>query len=307
MSTIFNNNYKRVSDDHVLDLNIGFDQRQRESLLLISTAAMTPSDQDLLISSYAIEIFYGFREDNLYTLSFSLKDTQYQEFFNSFCTDVINSSKKLSNEKEGMHFIATRYGHWMQFFSKDMKPKLSIQKVKGLLGELIILKEKLIPEFGFEKAVKSWIGSEGADQDFRFDDTWIEVKTTSTGNTKVKIASFEQLDTPNEGDLYLVYLDTTSLVDAKSLDLNTYITSIEELLPNLAISNLFLKELHARGYCNLPEYSNYKFRYNGCNSYHVDSHFPALRRGTSIPSQIVNAVYQLELQELKANEVSISL
>ena len=46
----------------------------------------------------------------------------------------------------------------------------------GIIGELLFLKDTMIPTFGVEKAIESWMGPEKTHKDFSFDDKWIEIK-----------------------------------------------------------------------------------------------------------------------------------
>jgi hypothetical protein len=49
--------------------------------------------------------------------------------------------------------------------------------LRGLLGELIILKDAIAPRFGNDAAVNGWVGPHDAPQDFLVAGIAIEVKT----------------------------------------------------------------------------------------------------------------------------------
>ena len=54
------------------------------------------------------------------------------------------------------------------------------------LGELIFLKNWVIPKYGVNDAVKFWLGPEGSPQDFSMNDLAVEVKC-QLGSTKPTI------------------------------------------------------------------------------------------------------------------------
>ena len=94
---------------------------------------------------------------------------------------------------------------WQKLLQYVNKNVMSYSQQKGLLGELIFLKEA-IEIRGAEQTIMSWVGPEGADQDFIFPDTWNEIKTVSISSDDVVISSFEQLLQEKDGELTVYIL-----------------------------------------------------------------------------------------------------
>jgi hypothetical protein len=89
--------------------------------------------------------------------------------------------------------------------------QVTIPRVAGLVGELLVLKRllDLSPE-----AWKSWSGPTGARHDFTRGMTALEVKATlGRGRTKVMINGLEQLAEPDGGRLCLLHFELEAVTD----------------------------------------------------------------------------------------------
>ncbi len=281
--------FKRVNATHPLDLYIGRDHVARYTLLLIS-----PAEPERLFSSQIIEVRAGYRTDNLWALSFSLADENFMDLFCHFCSDIISSSQSIEDHKRGMSFVCGRYNKWQEMLKKNRNGVLTVAEIKGLIGELLFLRECLFPMYGIDVALKSWIGPEHADQDFVCPDKWYEVKSTTSGAECVRISSVEQLDSLISGELVIVYLDKTSQSDSEKITLNDLVERIDRELESFN-QRIRLKEiLIDQGYVRRDEYDEYTFRIGTIARYQVESNFPALRR-KDLPSSVANANYMLSI------------
>ncbi len=287
--------FQRVDPGHLLDLYCGYDQMHRYTLLLISSA-----EPKSLISSRVIDVTVGRRTtDGRWALSFSLVDNSFKDLFLQFCDDMIVASQALKDPANGPEFLCARYTGWQEMLSASRGDLLSKPEVKGLIGEMIFLRDVLIPQYGKEISLQAWMGPKMADQDFVFADTWYEVKATTSDAEQVRISSIEQLDCAVEGTLAVLSLDQTSAVDKQRVTANSLFW---ELMGDMgvdalkaAFSNLLLK----MGFYPRPEYEEYVYRLNGIRQYRVDRDFPCLRR-TSVQASVVNATWVLALPAIKS-------
>lgn len=146
--------FQRVDPEHPLDLYCGYDHMGRRSLVLLSSAK--PSS---LASSKVIEVCIGKRmTDGKRTLSFSLVDNTFRELFYQFCDDMIDASKSVKNPLSGPHFLCTRYLNWQEMLSTVDDNVLSESVIKGLVGEMLFLRDILIPKYGRELSLQAWMG-----------------------------------------------------------------------------------------------------------------------------------------------------
>ena len=109
----------------------------------------------------------------------------HMKIFFCGCAGTYDSQQPLTD------FIM-RYKNWQKFLQYMKGDVMSFQRQKGLLGELLYLKEILI-SMDKEAAVEAWVGPEGSDQDFVFSDTWTEVKSVALSAESVSISSLQQL------------------------------------------------------------------------------------------------------------------
>jgi len=287
------NSFKRVDESHPLDLYIGIDDLSRSTLFLVSQ-----SEPPMISASQIINVAIGKRKDDKWGISFTLQDNKFKDLFTSFCNDIIDSSRSLKNKDLGAAFICDRYEKWQDMLSKLNGELLSPPLIKGLIGELIFLKEYLFPLYGQEKSLNSWIGPERADQDFVCEDTWYEVKATVSGSESVIISSIEQLESPITGELAIVYLDKTSYSDNSKLTLNSLFKEIHDSLANEILKNKFGEILLNLGYCPIPEYDGPAFKFSGIERFKVDSKFPFVKRDI-LPEAVLNLNYKLSIPLLK--------
>ena len=281
--------FQRIGSDHPLPIYVGIDNNAQYSLFCV-----TPTAPKAVKSSVIISIFVGMRKDGYTGITFSLKDRASLDLFVHFCDDIIESSRSVKDITKAADFIANRYVQWQKAFAKNNNGLLSYQEVKGLVGELCFLRNYMIPTYGEEKALGSWIGPDMADQDFVCDDTWYEVKTTVSGFPSVRISSVEQLDTDTAGHLIVVRLDKTSTGDSSRITINTLFEMILNDLSSFQLKDQFRTTMLRLGYYTDTLYDSRCFHYNGMEKYRVDSSFPCARRDSFAPA-VQNIEYDLSL------------
>ena len=286
--------FRRVDPSHLLDLYCGYGQMHRYTLLLVST-----TEPKCLISSKVIDVSMGRRAtDGKWALSFSLVDNDFKELFHHFCDDMIVASQLLTDPACGPDFICARYISWQKMLSVSKGGILSKSEIKGLIGEMLFLRDVLIPKYGKEVSLKAWTGPEMADQDFILSDTWYEVKASTSDAELVRISSIEQLDCAVEGTLAILALDQTSAVDEHRVTINTLFRELMHEMEKDALKAAFSNLLLKMGFYPRPEYDEFIYRLNKICQYRVDRNFPCLRRA-NVPDSIVNATWTLALSAAK--------
>ena len=281
--------FQRVGSDHPLPIYIGMDGLARYSLFCVTPTA--PKD---INSSKIISIFVGTRKDGNIGITFSLADRASLDLFVHFCDDIIESSRSIKDTEKAADFLASRYIQWQKAFAKNNGGLLSYQEIKGLVGELCFLRNYMIPTYGEDKAIESWIGPDMADQDFVCDDTWYEVKSTVSGSSSVTISSVEQLDVDTTGHLIVVRLDKTSPGDSSKITINNLFKLVLESLSSTQLKDTLKSTLLRLGYYADALYDSYCFHYNGIEKYKVDSSFPCARKENFAPA-VQNMKYDLSL------------
>lgn len=286
--------FKRVKPSHDLDIYRGVDMLGRDALLLITSSSPVAAK-----SSKSIEVISGRRKDKKFSLMFSLRDARYVDIFDCFCKDIIGASEAQSvADKDANIFFVNRYNKWAALFEKAPNDILSAEVVKGLIGEILVLKNILIPRLGEVPSMQAWMGPLSAPQDFIFENSWVEVKTISSSRDSVRISSVEQLDSPNCGQMAIVRLDPSNIAERDSLGINDLAEEMVSSLRGPEARNLFEEKLLAVGYCFNKRYDDIRFSFKKIDLYSVSPDFPSIKR-ESIPPAILRVEYDISIPTIE--------
>ena len=226
------------------------------------------------------------------------------EMFHVLCLDLLESTRSSQSEEEAVHTVVTRLVRWQRLLSKGGPRVLGEREIRGLIGELLFLREDLFPRFG-KLAAASWIGPDGHPQDFAIGGVIVEVKTHSAGDTPfVMISSPDQLWSEHV-PLYLHVIslapDSSGAVCLPEL--------VEELTRRLESDPPLLDQFEGRleklGYINLPEYRERRFAVTSCSNYFVGSGFPMLIPSV-IPVGVDDVKYSIRLDAIERFRAAIS-
>ena len=123
-----------------------------------------------------------------------------------FCTLLADLLAQLPLSSNGpAAALARRLTAWQRMLSRGIPGGLSPEERAGLYGELLVLRDLMLPSIGSD-AVRAWSGPSGAPQDFTYLSTSVEVKTVSRqASGSCRISNEQQLDTTGLGALYLVH------------------------------------------------------------------------------------------------------
>ncbi|WP_312813778.1 PD-(D/E)XK motif protein [Sedimentibacter sp.] len=289
--------YQRIDDEHIMDIFIGKDSGGFKELLVVSE--IEPAK---MRSSKSIEIQKGVRKDNRWATRIRLLKKEQEEVFTHLCWDLIEHSRSAKNKTIGLEIVIARFLKWQKLMESgsDLLPD---EVIKGIIGELLYAKKKLFPLYAWDVILSAWIGPDGADKDFVFEETWSEIKAIKTGKATVTISSMEQLSSKNNGTLVIATVDNTSAADAAGFSFSEIINEFREIL-RASPSALFDYEtkLLELGYIDRKEYFDKYYVFYGFRFYRVDADFPKLTRDC-IPNEIIKVKYDIALSEIKEFEI----
>ena len=280
----------RVGENRELSLFVGKDEKGnyafdfRGSYLPVKIA-----------QSDVITVQQGKSGEN-YILRFSLSNNELLEYFCIFCQDLLDSTESIKNDEEAYKTLSSRYFSWKKLFRPN-KGVMNDNEVMGLIGELLFLQDYMIPQYGVEIALDSWMGPEKTHKDYSTENSWYEIKAISAGKDFVKISSLEQLDGDDEGILAVYCLEKMSPTFS-GIKLNTLVQSLMSKMRTPLNRETFMSKLSLYGYDFSPEYDNYVFTNVGFSMYGVGKDFPRLCRKNT-PSAINKIQYEIFLSELE--------
>ncbi len=248
-----------------------------------------------IVGSDVISVYQG-RSGDTCVLRFSLENRELLEYFCTFCQDLLDSTEEALNDEDAYKTLCSRYFAWKKLF-KPHSGKLSDSEIMGLIGELLFLKEQMIPQWGNTKAVESWMGPEKTHKDFSIEDVWYEIKAIGSGKDSVHISSIEQLDGGGEGYLGVYCLEKMS-PSFSGIKLNSLVGSIMNTLGSPVLRETFMTKLNQYNFDFSPEYDSFVYSKVGFSMYTVNGEFPRLRR-SNIPTPISKVQYDLVLSEME--------
>lgn len=287
--------YSRVDTDHILELYIGLDEKGRKSIELRS--AFNPRK---VKGTSAIEV-NQYDNQKYKTIRFSLTDEEISGLFYTFCDDLIEQTRDLTDEKGGYNAIVVRFHQWKKMFVSSKKDFLNEAQIMGLIGELLFLRDQLSKRIGVPEALRSWSGQELTHKDFSYGDTWSEVKTIRRSSQVVHISSLEQLDSEHDGELAVYALEKMS-TEYNGITLNKLIVDIRNRFSDSDDRDLFMSKVALQGYEYHNYYDDFVFELIYCKNFRVSEDFPKLIPG-DVPEAVLKATYDIDLNKITEFEI----
>lgn len=284
--------YQRVDPEHILDAFMGKNSDKQKEFLIISS-----QEPPKIGSSKSVDIQRNMREDDSWALIFRLTNKDEDEVFTHLCWDLLERARLATTKEIALEILVTRYLKWQKLMVNwnDLLPE---EVIKGLIGELLYAKEFLSKDHTWDEIISAWLGPNGRDKDFVFENTWSEVKCLRPGKKTIGISSLEQLNSEKDGTLAVMFLDKTSKADNNGFSFGQLIHDIRELLekhPQAATQ--FEGKLFELGYVERKEYHEKYYAYQGSRFFTVTEGFPRLGE---VPAGIVSVRYDISIADLTA-------
>lgn len=234
----------------------------------------------------------------MFTLRFSLEDNDLLEYFCTFCQDLLDSVRVTTDDESAYQTLRSRYYSWRQLFRPD-NGRMTESEIMGLIGELLFLRNHMIPERGIDVALESWMGPEKTHKDFSDQQDWFEIKAISYGKESVRISSIEQLDSDIDGYLVVYELEKMS-PSFEGIKLNQLANNIIAMLANASQRETFMAKLQLFGFDFSNENDNLVSAERGEHMYKVDTQsFPRIHKDV-LPDAITRVQYELLLTEIES-------
>jgi len=210
---------------------------------------------------------------------------------------------------EGDQFLdecKTRIMSWADFL-KPSRKGLTKSEWYGFWGELYTLTQILSPSSNYADAIKFWIGPDGKKQDFTFNNSALEIKTTLSGDANaIKISSLDQLHKVTDF-LYLLHLHINYSADPGALSLqDMYERTLAAIENDTDTKMKFLNKTSKLYGKASEEQLETKFNFIAMESYEVNDNFPKLT-GDNTQSAITAAKYDINPSSLKSYLVELDL
>lgn len=247
--------------------------------------------------------------ERLSQLTIHLNDTSQNDIFRALCANLMSASAEIPEKKHQLvvEVIINHLERWHNLLRRTRDKLLSKSEQIGLMGELLILKDKFIPKLNAVDAISSWRGPSDDEQDYLYGNWLIEVKTQmSSSDRKLIISSKDQLDTTS-GDIIVCHqtLGQSSENSPDSFTLTGLVKQIDQILSDLDLFalDLFHANLINVGYIERDEYDREYLLLNTRTFFEVGEGFPRIV-ASDLAEGIDNVHYSISINSCSSFEIS---
>ena len=296
---------RRADPNHPLDFSYGKDFHDRYVFCLDSES--DDSSARRLPQLVGLELNLLPMTEDTCRLVLTLKDKEFNDLFGTLTADLMRMTEQLSRRDSGaMEMVVSRLLRWQEMLEKAHSKVLSQSKIIGLIGELLFLRDLMLPVLSANDVIHSWRGPYGDEQDFLLGGGIVEIKTQlSTSDEYLTISSENQLDT-SSGPIMICHqtLYVPSTQEAGATSLNGIVTQLVEQISKVdaAASQQFSLALIEVGYIKKEEYDRPLYLLNTRSFLEVVEGFPRLS-AADIPEGVNRVRYRVSLQSCKKFEL----
>ena len=232
------------------------------------------------------------------SLQLKLLSPQERDIFVLLCKDLMSATVAAADDALCLTLLLTRLGKWQRLLSRGGPRLMSPNEVRGLVAELLFLRDRLLPIFGPDSVV-CWKGPLGFPQDFAVNGTVFEVKSHLTSSAQnIRISSAEQL----WSEAPFLFLEVTYLAETTGdgVDLCSLVDEVaSELLASPVRAEQFEQLMAEQGFLDLPEYRSQKFTVVDRETFRVEEGFPRIVP-TAVPDGVQDVRYAIEISALSS-------
>jgi Putative PD-(D/E)XK family member, (DUF4420) len=241
-------------------------------------------------------------------LFLQLLDHSQRDIFHRLCLDILGATAQAKTESDAVSMFLARTWRWHHLLRGGLDSKLSKEEQKGLMGELLVIENLLLPSLSASDAVAAWTGPLGAPKDFEIGRLCIEAKARrGAASPFVTISSEHQLDTSGVDYLYLnvVELDGATVDSIGGHTLPDIASRVRDQLALHDVEAVFQFErlLIACGFRWEDDYKDSRWVQGANQIFAVLDLFPRIT-SISISPGVSNVKYSIALKDCTAYLVS---
>lgn len=289
LSDQMSGNQKKILVDSCIEVFFGYSFEGDLRLSFLSKT-VPPTIESTTI----LNVVQGRENADTYWTSFDLLSSDLKEAYFSFCENLIDSIVGCTDETLALNVLKRRFITWKKLFQKASESDVSKEKLMGLFGELVVLKDIVAPKYGINTAIQSWGGPDFQSKDFTVTDTWYEVKTIGANTDSIHISSLTQLSSNNPGHLIVVCAEKVSPeFGGKYSAAIDVIKEILLLVSDENIENILIQKIQSLGIDIFGKETAIRFDVKSITSYAVSEGFPRIT-GQNVPfSEITDVNYTI--------------
>ena len=265
-------NQKKIVVDSCIEVFFGYSFNGNLRLSFLSKTV-----PPIIESTSILNVVQGRENKDTYWTSFDLLNIDLKEAYFSFCENLIESVVGIENESVALGVLKRRFTTWKKLFQKASERDVPKEKLMGIFGELLVLKEIVAPKYGIKTAIRAWGGPNLQSKDFTVNDTWYEVKTIGANSDSIHISSLTQLSSNIPGHLIVVRAEAVSPeFNGNCFSIIDIIKQILLLVPEEAVENTLISKIQGTGIDVFGKEASIKFVTKTITSYTVSDYFPRI-------------------------------
>ena len=234
-----------------------------------------------------------------------LLESSGEQVFMALVDDILSRVGPAETERRAAAELSLCLNRWQAFFRTHGFRGLSREQQQGLFGELLFLREVMVPASSLDVAILAWTGPTGSNQDFEFAGHAFEVKTTSSNPlSAIRVSNLRQLDDQCVESLHLVVIELERHENADGTlpqAVNEMRDLILEWAPHLAFE--FADRLSDYGYLDqhANHYSSTGYGVRALRVFEVVALFPRIVEG-DVTSGVGDVKYSISLPSISEFE-----
>lgn len=213
-------------------------------------------------------------------LILTLEDRGQFDIFRALCGHLLEATIDHPHRANGagIRLVLRRLVDWHNLLRRRREGLLTTEEIIGLVGELLFLRDQIIPHAGITGALTAWRGAHRDEQDIAIGCWQIEVKTQlSTSDQRLLISSEAQLDTAGSR-LLLCHQTVARSPGADAVSLNALVEELRRraMEAGQPILDQLEEALEACGYAKRDEYDQPAWLLTDRSLFDVRDDFPRL-------------------------------
>ena len=238
-----------------------------------------------------------------------LTDGVQREVFQRFCADIVEATRLAHSEEEAIERFVTRTWRWHRLLRGGRDGRLSDEEQKGLIGELRVLENHLLPVMGTADAVRCWVGPLGAPQDFQIAWIRLEAKVRAPQASTVGISSLQQLDSTGIKHLYLHATEVAEALEdsASAVTITDVASRTRDAIAarDKSVTICFEERLSATGFDWNDDYSDRRWLIGEESLFEVAEGFPRITPAM-VPAGVEYVKYAIKLPKCESFRVEMT-
>ena len=234
-------------------------------------------------------------------LVLTLQDREHFDIFRALCDHLLSSTTTHPHgaNASGLRLVLRRLADWHEMLRRRRDDLLSLPERIGLAGEMLFLRDIILPRVSPADAAASWRGGHRDEQDFAIGHWQFEIKTQlSTADQRLIIASEAQLDTAGSQLLLCHQRIAASPPSAEAFTLNSLAASLAERFEAAgpAAKDVFDAGLEAWGYTEHDDYDQPSWVLTDRRLFEVRDSFPRVIPAM-LPAGVQRVSYEVLLRD----------